>query len=167
MPYIGENGKMAYSTYTEQFDYLWKVLSTGYVFWDVDTTDWDAMYSRYLPAFQELDKKYEQVGYVNTEELQTLYTKIIGGLSDHHLTFRVRNLHPAPDDMGSAVSVTPYNLEIPSRDYYFESSGEENQRIQNFLQNIENQYSIVRGIRAGLGNECDVSLHPFPVIRRS
>ena len=67
MPYIGENGKMAYSTYTEQFDYLWKVLSTGYVFWDVDTTDWDAMYSRYLPAFQELDKKYEQVGYVNTE----------------------------------------------------------------------------------------------------
>ena len=36
MPYIGENGQLAYSTYTEQFDYLWRVLSTGYVFWDVD-----------------------------------------------------------------------------------------------------------------------------------
>ena len=35
MPYIGENGQLAYNTYTEQFDYLWKVLSTGYVFWDV------------------------------------------------------------------------------------------------------------------------------------
>ena len=142
MPYIGENGKLAYSTYTEQFDYLWTVLNTGYVCWDVDTTDWDAMYTRYLPAFQELDKKYEQVGYVKTEELQTLYTKIVGGLCDHHLTFRVRNLHPAPDDMSSTVIVVPYNLEIPTRDYYFESASDENSLIQVFLQNIENQYSI-------------------------
>ena len=142
MPYIGENGKLAYSTYTEQFDYLWRVLSTGYVFWDVDTTDWDAMYERYLPAFQELDKKYERQGYVPTDELQTLYTGLVSGLVDHHLTFRVRNLHPAPDDQNAAVSVTPYALEIPTRDYYYESAGEENQRIQYFLQNIENQYTV-------------------------
>ena len=142
MPYIGENGKLAYSTYTEQFDYLWRVLSTGYVFWDVDTTDWDAMYERYLPAFQELDEKYERQGFVPTEELQTLYTGLVGGLVDHHLTFRVRNLHPAPDDQNAAVSVTPYALEIPTRDYYYESAGEENQGIQIFLQNIENQYTV-------------------------
>jgi len=142
MPYIGENGKLAYSTYTEQFDYLWRVLSTGYVFWDVDTTDWDAMYERYLPAFQELDEKYERQGFVPTEELQTLYTGLVSGLVDHHLTFRVRNLHPAPDDQNAAVSVTPYALEIPTRDYYFESAGEENQGIQIFLQNIENQYTV-------------------------
>lgn len=142
MPYIGENGQLAYSTYTEQFDYLWRVLSTGYVFWDVDTTDWDAMYERYLPAFQELDKKYERQGFVPTEELQTLYTGLVSGLVDHHLTFRVRNLHPAPDDQNAAVSVTPYALEIPTRDYYYESAGEENQRIQYFLQNIENQYTV-------------------------
>ena len=142
MPYIGENGQLAYSTYTEQFDYLWRVLSTGYVFWDVDTTDWDAMYERYLPAFQELDKKYERQGYVPTEELQTLYTGLVSGLVDHHLTFRVRNLHPAPDDQNAAVSVTPYALEIPTRDYYYESAGEENQGIQIFLQNIENQYTV-------------------------
>ena len=142
MPYIGENGELAYSTYTEQFDYLWKVLNTGYVFWDVDTTDWDAMYTRYLPAFQELDKEYEQLGYVRTAELSRLYTKIVGGLRDHHLSFRVRNLHPAPDDMSSTVSVVPYNIEIPSRDYYFESASDENSKIQAFLHNIENQYSI-------------------------
>ena len=142
MPYIGENGKLAYSTYTEQFDYLWRVLSTGYVFWDVDTTDWDAMYERYLPAFQELDEKYERQGFVPTDELQTLYTGLVSGLVDHHLTFRVRNLHPAPDDQNAAVSVTPYALEIPTRDYYYESAGEENQGIQIFLQNIENQYTV-------------------------
>ncbi len=142
MPYIGENGQLAYSTYTEQFDYLWRVLSTGYVFWDVDTTDWDTMYERYLPVFQELDEKYERQGYVPTEELQTLYTGLVGGLVDHHLTFRVKNLHPAPYDQSSTVSVTPYALEIPTRDYYYESAGEENQGIQIFLQNIENQYTV-------------------------
>ena len=89
MPYIGENGQLAYSTYAEQFDYLWKVLSTGYVFWDVDTTDWDAAYSRYYPKFQELDKKYEKVGYVPTDELRELYTGLVGGLRDHHLLFAV------------------------------------------------------------------------------
>jgi hypothetical protein len=142
MPYIGENGKLAYSTYTEQFDYLWKVLSTGYVFWDVDTTDWDAAYSRYYPKFQELDRKYEEVGYVSTDELQALYTGLVGGMVDHHMSFNVRNLHPAPDDQTSYVSIRPYDLEIPTRDYYFESSADENAGIQAFLQNIESQYTV-------------------------
>lgn len=142
MPYIGENGKLAYSTYTEQFDYLWKVLSTGYVFWDVDTTDWDAMYDRYFPAFQELDKKYEQVGYVQTEELKQLYTKVVGGMIDHHMAFRVRNLHPAPDDQSTYIDIRPANLELPTRDYYFESASDENAGIQAFLQGIESQYTV-------------------------
>ena len=141
-PYIGENGKLAYSTYAEQFDYLWKVLSTGYVFWDVDTTDWEAAYSRYYPKFQELDKKYEEVGYVSTNELQALYTGLVGGMIDHHMSFRVRNLHPAPDDQTNSVSIRPYDLEIPTRDYYFESSADENAGIQTFLQNIESQYTV-------------------------
>ena len=142
MPYIGENGELAYSTYAEQFDYLWKVLSTGYVFWDVDTTDWDAMYDRYFPAFQELDKKYEQVGYVQTEELKQLYTKVVGGMIDHHMAFRVRNLHPAPDDQNTYIDIRPANLELPTRDYYFESASDENAGIQAFLQNIESQYTV-------------------------
>jgi len=142
MPYIGENGKLAYSTYTEQFDYLWKVLSTGYVFWDVDTTDWDAMYGRYLPEFQKLDEQYEQVGYVQTETLKQLYTKIVGGMIDHHMSFRVKNLHPAPDDLTSIISISPYSLEIPTRDYYFESASDEKTGIQAFLENIESQYTV-------------------------
>ncbi len=142
MPYIGESGDLAYSTYAEQFDYLWKVLSTGYVFWDVDTTDWDAMYDRYFPAFQELDKKYEQVGYVQTEELKQLYTKVVGGMIDHHMAFRVRNLHPAPDDQSTYIDIRPANLELPTRDYYFESASDENAGIQAFLQGIESQYTV-------------------------
>lgn len=39
-PYIGETGDLAYDSYSSQFDYIWKCMSTGYVFWDVDETDW-------------------------------------------------------------------------------------------------------------------------------
>lgn len=39
-PYIGETGDLAYNSYSSQFDYIWKCMSTGYVFWDVDETDW-------------------------------------------------------------------------------------------------------------------------------
>lgn len=51
-PYIGETGDLAYDSYSSQFDYLWKCMSTGYVFWDVDETDWDAVYDEYMPKFQ-------------------------------------------------------------------------------------------------------------------
>ncbi|MDY6346910.1 MAG: S41 family peptidase [Bacteroidales bacterium] len=142
MPYIGETGKLAYSTYSEQFEYIWKMISTGYVFWDVDTTDWDAMYERYMPRFQELDKRYEQVGYIPTSELNDLYTGVIGGLRDHHLSFLLRNLHPAPDDLFSSVSVNPSNLDIPFRDYYIESASEEKAGLLAFLENIDSQYNV-------------------------
>jgi len=58
-PYIGEFGDLAYNSYSTQFEYLWKCISTGYVFWDVDNTDWDAVYDEYLPKFKALDTRHE------------------------------------------------------------------------------------------------------------
>lgn len=141
-PYIGESSDMAYSNYSEQFDYLWKTISTGYVFWDVDATDWDAMYDIYMPEFQKLDEKAKQVGYVKTEELQTLYTKIIGGMTDHHMTVYVKNLFPAPEEENIWATVVPFRLEIPTRDYYFEDASTEQNGILDFLKNIGSQYTI-------------------------
>ena len=69
VPYIGESHKLAYNTYAEQFTFLWKSISTGYVFWDVDTTDWDAVYTRFLPRFQELDRRYADSANVTSQEL--------------------------------------------------------------------------------------------------
>ena len=118
VPYIGESGKLAYSTYTEQFDYIWKCISTGYVFWDVDTVDWDAAYDRFKPSFEALDKKYQDSGYVRTEELNNLYNSMMGSMRDHHMAIVVRNLHPAPDDASVLAYVNPGRNEVSGRDYY-------------------------------------------------
>ena len=90
VPYIGESHKLAYSTYEEQFVFLWKSISTGYVFWDVETTNWDKVYRRFLPRFQALDRHYADSGYVRTDELSNLYGAVFGQMRDHHMTVVVQ-----------------------------------------------------------------------------
>lgn len=141
-PYIGESGDLAYSSYTSQFDYLWKCMSTGYVFWDVDETDWDAVYAEYMPKFQALDAKHEAGEDVTIAELETLYKGIIVGLKDHHMYFMVKNLFPSPNDTVSDFFIEPGQYEVESRDYYIESILEEQQKLDSFLNGIEQLYDI-------------------------
>lgn len=42
-------------TFSDVFDAFWNGMNNNYVFWDIDTTDWDAMYRRYQPVFAKLN----------------------------------------------------------------------------------------------------------------
>ena len=141
-PYIGETGKLAYSNYTEQFQYLWKCLNTGYVFWDVDTVDWDAAYNRYLPIFEELDRKFSDSGYVRTAELEEIYSGLTGKLLDHHMLFLVKNLHPQPGDTYPYAIIEPGFEEVQARDYYIEDRWIEQSNMITFLSGLENDYTV-------------------------
>ena len=160
VPFTGESGKMAYGNYTEQFQYLWKCMSTGYVFWDVDTVDWDAAYDRYLPRFEALDKKYEDSGYVRTAELAGLYLGLAGKMRDHHMSFVVKNLHPAPSDIYPLAVVQPGLLEVQSREYYIESRSIAQAGMKSFLAGIEGSYSVSEHLSADAYiSEFGVSVH--------
>ena len=141
-PYIGEFGDLAYDSYSSQFEYLWKCMSTGYVFWDVDETDWDAVYAEYMPKFQALDAKHEAGQDVTLAELKTLYMGVIGGLKDHHMIFIVGNLFPAPNDTVSLFYIDPGQNEVESRDYYIEPIVEEQMKLDSFLNGIDELYNI-------------------------
>ena len=142
IPYVGENSKLAYSTYTGQFQYIWKSISTGYVFWDVDTVDWDAAYERYLPRFEALDGKYADSGHVRTEELKSLYLGLMGKMRDHHMLVYVKNLHPAPTDAYGDFSFSPGSLEVSSRDYYICDRATDRAGMKAFLAGIEGSYNV-------------------------
>ena len=140
-PYIGENSSLAYDSYSTQFEYLWKCISTGYVFWDVDETDWDAVYDEYMPKFKDLDAKHEAGQEVKLAELETLYTGAFGGLRDHHMTVVVKNLFPAAEG-GNYVFVTPSDIEVVTRDYYLETREQEQGHLITFFGEMESLYDI-------------------------
>ena len=104
-PYIGETSDLAYNSYSTQFEYLWKCISTGYVFWDVDKTDWDNVYDEYMPKFLDLDNKHEAGQDVTINELDTLYRAIFGGMIDHHMKVVIKNLFPAGTDTITKLTV--------------------------------------------------------------
>ena len=132
-PYIGANTNLAYSTYAEQFDVLWNNINTGYVFWDVDTTDWDAVYEEYMPQFEALDMRIESGNGVATKELQALYEEAMGGLIDHHMLIQVKNLYSHGYDF---VSISPANNEIKKRDYYYKDSNKLLDELSKFNKSV-------------------------------
>ena len=141
-PYIGENGDLAYDSYSTQFEYLWKCLSTGYVFWDVDKTDWDAVYNEYMPKFAALDAKHKAGQVVRTSELQELYVGAMGGMKDHHMNIVVKNLFPPADEQKPIVIVSPGDLEIEKRDYYVEDREHSLMRFSEMLLSMNQVYEI-------------------------
>ena len=100
---------------TEQFDIIWNGINQNYVFWEIDPTDWDAVYTQYRPRFEELDKK----DTVPTADLQKLYEEVCGTLIDHHMNIKVKNLKPAPGDQTDIVSVHPGGMEVLQREDFF------------------------------------------------
>ena len=141
-PYIGETDQLAYDSYATQFEFLWKCMSTGYVFWDVDPTDWDAVYDEYMPKFESLDAQHEAGLEVTLEELNALYKGAVGGMKDHHMSFRVRNLYPATVDNAPYLTVQPGLMEVEQRDYYIEPRGEEQSKLIAFFGEMESYYEI-------------------------
>ena len=141
-PYIGENGTLAYNTYASQFDYLWKCISMGYVFWDIEKTDWDAVYDELMPQFEALDAKYKAGGDVTVDDLETLYNRALGGMVDHHMTVVIRNIHPSPNDTKTYAAFRPGQAEVATRDYFFESVYNEKVSMRAFLDGIDGQYSL-------------------------
>jgi carboxyl-terminal processing protease len=43
-------------SYSEIFEAFWNGMNTNYVFWDIETVDWDNMYKTYKPRFEYLDQ---------------------------------------------------------------------------------------------------------------
>lgn len=103
------------ATYADVFKAFWHGMNNSYVFWDIDPTDWDAVYDEYLPKFEALDT----MGTVRTGTLRTYYSALAADLVDHHLAIQILNPRPAESDDRVALIQPGYN-EVLKRDYYHE-----------------------------------------------
>lgn len=145
VPFIGETSIIAYTTYTEQFKVLWNNINTCYVFWDVDKTDWDEVYEKYVPEFEALDARIKAGGKVSTSELEKLYQNSMGSLIDHHMTISIRNIHPNYGE-DERFSFRPSSNELQKRSYHHDQD-ETFEKIINFQQEIIDEqypeYSVI------------------------
>ena len=138
-PYLGETSGLAYENYSGQFDYIWKCISTGYVFWDVDDTDWDAVYEEYMPKFEALDAKIEAGETVGISEIKALYDGAMGRLKDHHMNIQVRNMFSPTD---TVIPIRPGFNEVQTRDYYVEDYSSSEKHLIEFLIFLNTMYDI-------------------------
>lgn len=114
-------------TPSQVFLAFWQGMNNSYGFWDIDPTDWDAVYDHYLPIFKRLDTELAELP--TTEDrmnrLQEVYTEMCKELIDHHLSI---TFYPGTD---SAFRILPGMLEAQSRDY-----AHQKQVINNTLHTV-------------------------------
>ena len=72
---------------SQAFDEFWNQLNVNYVYWDIDTTNWDAVYKKYNSIFSGLRigdaaDLAASVGY---------FRKMTDGLIDHHFSIAFNN----------------------------------------------------------------------------
>lgn len=98
-------------TYVQQFEAVWQGMDQGYMFWEVDTVDWDARYAKFLPIFQKFDAA--GIGNVNLREYRDAWENLFAGMIDHHMSVHVYNPY-----IGGLWTVSPGSQEVYARDYY-------------------------------------------------
>lgn len=85
---------LAKTSYTEQFDALWNAVNSNYVAWEIETVNWDDVYSRYYPKFVELDNTLKaKDDSITDEQFEALYTEILDTLHDGHSSYTIQNLY--------------------------------------------------------------------------
>lgn len=100
-------------SYEEKFTGLWQGINQSYMFWDVDTIDWDYRLEKVLTVARSLDNK-ETV--VTDAELKQALRIMANGLSDFHLVLGVWNNSskkyvtycPAEDKIQARTDYHPY-----------------------------------------------------------
>lgn len=70
------------------FESYWSGMNYNYTFWDIDTTDWDAIYREYKPKFDILAEKGFSDRDVNNQAFKMI-ENISSGLIDGHFSIKV------------------------------------------------------------------------------
>ncbi|HVI45136.1 MAG TPA: S41 family peptidase [Chitinophaga sp.] len=55
LPELNPSNKYIIADYNAVFNAFWNGMNNNYVFWDIDTTNWDNMYKIYQPLFAQLN----------------------------------------------------------------------------------------------------------------
>ncbi|MDD3108675.1 MAG: S41 family peptidase [Alistipes sp.] len=93
------------NSWGKTFESFWHGMNNNYVFWDVDTVDWDRIYAVYKPKFDAIEGQSEAAD----KQAEAYFMEFIPYLRDHHFNLTL-NLN--------GTRFNPGDLEVLTRDYY-------------------------------------------------
>jgi len=83
-PYDYYNKDNIYKTkWSDIFEGFWTGMNNNYVFWDIDTTNWDAVYDTYMPYFQSLGT-FIQTTDSQYYRIDKCFTDMLANIVDGH-----------------------------------------------------------------------------------
>jgi len=68
--------------YPDLFQAFWNGMNSNYVFWGIDTTNWDRVYANYKPLFDQLTV----FDSANETKAEQYFTEMCSGIIDGHFT---------------------------------------------------------------------------------
>ncbi len=79
---VNQPGTTLTGNFSQVFDDFWNSMNNNYVFWSLDTTNWDNMYKIYSPLFAKLNL-YDSANEITAKGY---FRNMVNGLIDSHFT---------------------------------------------------------------------------------
>lgn len=86
------------TSFNEVFEGFWDGMNQNYLFWDIDTTNWDVIYLKYRPLFQKLDLKNDDDVRKSVPYFREMTEKLVDGhynIIFTHKAIQDFNIYPA------------------------------------------------------------------------
>lgn len=105
-PVINHNG--ATDNFSQIFIQFWDKMNYQYVYWDKESTDWNLVYKKYKPLFDQLGNSDE-----DKRKAATYFQQMTSGLTDNHFSISFN------DGVLSNLTVNPaYDRKIRSENFH-------------------------------------------------
>lgn len=112
--------------FDEVFEAFWTGMNNNYLFWDIETTDWDQVYRTYKPLFAKLNLADSN----DVRKSYTYFKEMTAGLADSHYDLSFRDYW-----LQDSASINPaYQRKRASADYHPPIN------IYNFWDTIPRKY---------------------------
>ena len=135
---LNPQDEKTFTSWDDVFESFWNGMNYSYAFWDVDPTDWDAVYREYKPRFQNLKFHNSQ----DSATVKELFTKMTENIIDHHFNISLW------DENGQVYEqIRPGSQEVTKRNYYHENFSEQD-LINTIVANKEKgriKYASISG----------------------
>jgi len=104
--------------YSDIFEGFWNGMNNNYVFWSIDTVNWDGMYRRYKPLFADI----KTFGDADNRKAEKYFQEMTADLVDSHLNitfnFTGNQLDPALDRKIKIASQRPDSIYALPDDFF-------------------------------------------------